>query len=169
MAGGFGGGRGAARRPPGMTWTAEKGAGKSFHTMERGFRGFSTQWKRVLQNFPHNGSMFRHVFHTMETCFLRVFHGVEKPRPARLVGGWAPRAAGSGGDPRGMGPNGHLTLFAGPSRFPVRTWNSGFPTMVNAVRHSPEKGRPGDRPAKLRWNGFWPIFDGKGLRCCIGG
>ena len=32
----------------------------------------------------------------METCFAAVFHSVENPRPARLVGGWAPRAAGAG-------------------------------------------------------------------------
>ena len=64
--------------------------------MERGFLGFSTQWKGVSRNFPHNGSMFRALFHTMETCFAAVFHGVEKSRPARLVEGWGPRAAGSG-------------------------------------------------------------------------
>ena len=49
-----------------------------FHTMETCFGGFSTQWKRVSENFPHNGSRFRGFFHTMERCFGRVFHGVEK-------------------------------------------------------------------------------------------
>jgi hypothetical protein len=53
--------------------------------METSFPGFSTQWKHVSENFPHNGSMFRHVFHTMETCFAQRFHTVEKSanRPGR--------------------------------------------------------------------------------------
>ena len=92
----FARGRGAARRPPGQTGTAEKGAEK-----------VSTQWKAVSGGFPHNGSMFREIFHTMEACFghfstqwkhvSRGFSTVWKNggRPG-LVGGWAPRAAGSG-------------------------------------------------------------------------
>jgi hypothetical protein len=57
-----------------------RGREKVFHTMEEGFAGFSTQWKRVSENFPHNGSMFRGFFHTMETCFAAVFHGVEEEK-----------------------------------------------------------------------------------------
>jgi hypothetical protein len=59
---------------------AGRGRGKVFHTMEEGFAGFSTQWKAVSENFPHNGSMFRGFFHTMETCFAAVFHGVEEEK-----------------------------------------------------------------------------------------
>jgi hypothetical protein len=29
----------------------------------------STQWKRVLGTFPHNGNMFPEFFHTMEAGF----------------------------------------------------------------------------------------------------
>ena len=54
----WGGGRGAARRPPGQTPTAEKGA-----------KMVSTQWKQVSGVFPHNGKVFREFFHTMEACF----------------------------------------------------------------------------------------------------
>ena len=66
------------------------------HGMREGGRGggVSTQWKRVSRNFPHNGSMFRALFHTMETCFALVFHGVEKTRSARLVGGATGRMRG---------------------------------------------------------------------------
>ena len=71
---------GAARRPPSQTRTqggAGAGGGEGFHTMESGFPGFSTQWKHVSRIFPHNGSMFRALFQTMETCFAAGFHGVE--------------------------------------------------------------------------------------------
>ena len=33
-----------------------------FHTMERCFAKFSTQWKHVSGTFPHNGNMFRAGF-----------------------------------------------------------------------------------------------------------
>ena len=62
--------------------------------METGFRGFSTQWKGVSENFPHNGSMFRALFHTMETCFGAGFHGLERAGPEGLEG----REGGKGGD-----------------------------------------------------------------------
>ena len=45
------------------------------------------------KSFPHNGNMFRKIFHTMEACFghfstqwKRVFHTVEKPAPGRRQG-----------------------------------------------------------------------------------
>jgi hypothetical protein len=51
---------------------------------ERGAKKFSTQWKAVSGVFPHNGNMFRKIFHTMEAGFghfstqwKRVFHAVE--------------------------------------------------------------------------------------------
>ena len=47
-------GGGTATAPP--DGDGGKGGGKGFHTMESSFRGFSTQWKRVSRNFPHNGS-----------------------------------------------------------------------------------------------------------------
>ena len=57
---------------------AREDGGEVFHTMEAGFGGFSTQWKRVSGFFSHNGSRFWALFHTMETCFTGFFHGVEK-------------------------------------------------------------------------------------------
>lgn len=38
------------------------------------------------EKFPHHGSMFQALFHTMGTCFARVFRGVGKSRPADLWG-----------------------------------------------------------------------------------
>ncbi|MBP5787367.1 MAG: hypothetical protein J6Y19_06095, partial [Kiritimatiellae bacterium] len=65
-----------------------------FHAMEACLGHFSTQWKHVSRIFPHNGSMFRHVFHTMESSFAAGFHGVEKI----LRGAGSPqRWGGSGG------------------------------------------------------------------------
>ena len=55
--------------------------------MERCFAKFSTQWKHVSGTFPHNGSMFRALFHTMETCFAAGFHGVENGWEWGLNGG----------------------------------------------------------------------------------
>ena len=57
-------------------------------------------------------------FYTMGRCFAAVFHGVENLRPARLKGGWAPRAAGSGrggGKDDGQPPEvpGRLTRLRG--------------------------------------------------------
>jgi hypothetical protein len=42
------------------------------HDMREGGRGaekVSTQWKKVFGGFPHNGNMFRKIFHTMEAGF----------------------------------------------------------------------------------------------------
>jgi hypothetical protein len=44
------------------------------------FFGGSTQWKRVLGGFPHNGTMFPEFFHTMEAGFEAGFHGVENDK-----------------------------------------------------------------------------------------
>ena len=35
----------------------------------KGRDGGSTQWKHVSGFFPHNGKVFREIFHTMEACF----------------------------------------------------------------------------------------------------
>ena len=51
--------------------------------METCFKNFSIQWKHVSGTFPHNGNMIRVGF---PWCG-KGFHGVEKPRPTRLVGG----------------------------------------------------------------------------------
>jgi hypothetical protein len=66
-----------------------RGAKKVPHNGRR-FRGFSTQWKRVPGFFPYNGSMFRPLFHTMETCFATVFPRCGKVAAERLggSGGW---------------------------------------------------------------------------------
>ena len=63
--------------------------------MESSFRGFSIQWKHVSENFPHNGSMFRALFHTMETCFPRcgkLHSALGKPVSGRAGEGAAPSA-----------------------------------------------------------------------------
>ena len=56
-----------------------------------------------MKKFPHNGNVFRQFSHTMERCFVMVFHGVEKVRAARSVRGWVARAAGAGGKDGGRG------------------------------------------------------------------
>ncbi len=123
--------------------------------MEPCFRGFSTQWKRVSENLPHNGSRFRPLFHTMEACFPH--RG--KPRSGE---GAAPSAPFGGANrPRRAVPP------LAPSRRPAAlgAWMGGG-RRAHAKSAKPDKEVGGMREVKRGLSRGWPLFPSRhGTHC----